>query len=68
VVDLDAFEQHAGDPFAALLAGKRGGVDQDASAGDLFAADAGEQARACDVDAGVDERGGAPAGVAWGRW
>ena len=67
MVNRDAFEQHAGDRFAALLAGKRGGVDQDASAGDLFVADADEQARAFDVDAGVDELDGDRGGYQ-GRW
>lgn len=43
-------------PF--LLVRERGGADQHAAAGDLFAPDPGEQTAAFDVDAGVDERRG----------
>ena len=52
-------------PLRALLGGavgERGGGDDGEPAGDLAAADAGEQALRLDIDAGIDERGRQPFG------
>jgi hypothetical protein len=53
-----------GAPLLALLdgaVGERGGRDDGEPAGDLAAADSGEQALGLNLDAGVNEGGGQPA-------